>query len=188
MNQRIQVKYVLKRKVKIFLSKALLTIILFLIGLIGIKKFPNQKEFLKHFIYEKNIPFLEVKEYYEKTFGKLLSFDKLEKTEAVFSEKLTYQSKETYQNGVKLKVSNHYMVPVLESGIIIYIGEKKDLGNTIIIEQVNGIDVYYSNVLLKNKKLYDYLEKGELLGEVEEDELYLAFQRKGEFLDYQNYL
>ena len=80
------------------------------------------------------------------------------------------------------------MVPVLESGIIIYIGEKKDLGNTIIIEQVNGIDVYYSNVLLKNKKLYDYLEKGELLGEVEEDELYLAFQRKGEFLDYQNYL
>ena len=33
------------------------------------------------------------------------------------------------------------MVPVLESGIVIFMGEKAGYGNTVVIEQVDG-DVY----------------------------------------------
>ena len=51
------------------------------------------------------------------------------------------------------------MVPVIESGVVVFIGEKEGYGNTIIVEQVNGVDVYYSNINPSNIKLYDYIEK-----------------------------
>ena len=54
------------------------------------------------------------------------------------------------------------MVPILESGIVLYIGEKENYGQTIIIEQIDGVEVYYSNIN-SNVKLYDYIEKGNLL-------------------------
>jgi len=187
MNKQIKAKLVLKRKVKETLSKLLLTIIVFLIGMILVKNNPERKLFMQVNIYEKSLPFQSVKTLYEKYFGNILSLDKaVKKTEAVFHEQITYEEIESYKNGVKLKVSSNYIVPVIESGIIVFIGEKEDLGNTVIIEQIDGVDTYYANITLNDKKLYDYVEKGELLGEVN-NSLYLAFQRKGEYIDYKNY-
>ena len=80
------------------------------------------------------------------------------------------------------------MVPALESGIIIFIGEKENYGETIIIEQTNGIDVFYSNITKNNFKLYDYVEKGTYLGETKDDKLYLIFQKNGEVLNYKDYI
>ena len=79
------------------------------------------------------------------------------------------------------------MVPVLESGIVVYIGEKKDYGNTVIIQQVDGVDAWYSNVDT-NISLYDYVEKGTLLGNSKDNNLYLYFQKNGEFIDYKDYI
>ena len=104
---------------------------------------------------------------------------------AVFSEKINYLSFENYENGVKLTVEDNYLVPVIESGVIIYIGEKEKLGNTIVIEQVDGIETVYSNVSSANYKLYDYVEKGDLIGEVLSEKLILQFLKNGEYLDYQ---
>ena len=191
MNKRIEKRLVLKKNIKILISKVLLSIILFLLGMIFIKSNPNKKEILQSNIYEQSFPFQEVKLFYEKYFGNLLSIDKKlkkQETEAVFSEKITYEAMENYQNGVKLKVSTNYMVPVLESGVIVFIGEKEKVGNTVIVEQVDGVDTYYSNIKVDNRKLYDYVEKGELLGEVLDNQLFLAFQKKGEYLDYKDYI
>jgi stage IV sporulation protein FA len=80
------------------------------------------------------------------------------------------------------------MVPVLEDGIVVFMGEKEGYGNTVIVEQVNGVDVYYSNINSNNIKLYDYVEKGKLLGEVKDTKLYLVFQKDGKFLNYKKYL
>ena len=182
-------KLVLKKKIRIALNKFLITIIIFLLGMIVGKENPNMKKQIQKNIYETNFPFQKVKTWYEKKFGKLLSMDKIVKeTEPVFKEKLSYQQEEAFQNGVKLKVDKNYLVPVLESGVVVYIGEKEKIGTTIIIEQVDGVDTFYSNITLQNKKLYDYVEKGELLGEVKDQTLYLSFQKKGEYLDYKNYL
>lgn len=182
-------KLVLKRSIKKAMNKLLLTILLFLGGMIYLKANPNQKELLERKLYEESLPFQQVKLVYEKYFGNLLSIDKkIKKVEPVFQERLVYKEKKAYENGVQLSVSNHYMVPILESGIIVYIGEKEKTGNTIIIEQIDGIDTYYGNISINNKKLYDYVEKGEILGEVNNKELYLAFQKKGEYLDYNNYI
>ena len=37
-------------------------------------------------------------------------------------------------------------------------------------------------------KLYDYVEKNAYLGTVKGDNLYLAYQKDGKFLDYKEYL
>ena len=182
-------KLVLKKSIRRALNNLLLTIIIFLGGMIYLKANPNQKALLEKKLYEENLPFQEVKLIYEKYFGNILSGDKIVKeVEPVFNEKLTYSKKEKYADGVQLSVSNNYMVPALESGIIVFIGEKELTGNTIIVEQIDGVDTIYGNVSLNNKKLYDYIEKGEYLGEVQENKLYLAFQKKGEFQDYNQYI
>ena len=80
------------------------------------------------------------------------------------------------------------MVPVLESGIVIFMGEKDGYGNTVVIEQVDGIDVYYSNISTDGIKLYDYVEKGKLLGEAQDEKLYLVFQKDGSYLNYKEYI
>ena len=175
MNKRIETRLVLKKNIKRTLNKLLLSIILFLIGMILVKQNPNLKKNIEKNLYEKSLPFQKVKNYYEKHFGNILSLDKITKKEqAVFSEKLVYEKIEDYKDGVKLKVTDNYMVPVLESGVVVYIGNKDGYGSTIIVEQVNGIDTYYSNIKIDNIKLYDYVEKGELLGEVNNNILIIS--------------
>ena len=37
-------------------------------------------------------------------------------------------------------------------------------------------------------KLYDYIEKGNMLGSTKDNVLYLVFQKGGKFLDYKKYI
>ncbi len=187
--KKIEKRLVLKRSIRNFLSRFLLTIIIFLVGLILIKGKPNLKTtFIKN-IYEKSFQFTKTKKIYEKYFGNILSIDKITKEEQpVFNENLAYTKSKKYKDGVVLSVSDKYMVPILESGIVVYIGEKEGYGNTVVVEQINGIDVSYSNIDSSNIKLYDYIEKGKLLGEVKGNKLYLVFQKDGKILDYKKYI
>ena len=189
MNKKIVPKYVLKKNIKRFLNKVLLTILIVLIGMIAIKNNKELKEQIKKHLYEESIPFQKIKKVYEKNFGNIFSVNKkIKETKPVLNEKLSFKKIETYQKGAKLLVSDHYMVPILESGVVVYIGEKELLGNTIIVEQIDGIDTFYSNISIHNIKLYDYVEKGEWIGEVKDNELFLTFQKNGEYLDYKEYI
>ena len=92
-----------------------------------------------------------------------------------------------YFDGCELNVDNNYLVPVQESGIVVFVGNKDNYGYTIIIEQVNGIDLWYVGVKNSSLKLYEYVEKGSLLGEADK-ELYLFAQKDGKFVSYKEYL
>lgn len=175
-------KLVLRKEIKIILSKLLLSIIIFLIGMILVKT--NLKDTIKTKLYEESLPFQKLKNTYNKYLGKII---KVEKTTPVFNETLEYNKITKYKDGVKLDVSDNYMVPILESGVVVFIGEKENYKNTIIVEQVDGVDVFYGNIKTNNIKLYDYVEKGELLGEAN-NELYLVFQKDGKYLDYKEYI
>jgi len=190
MNQRkVKEKLVLKTSVKVFISKLMLTIIVFLIGMIITKNNSSMKEKLNEIIYEKSFKFTSLKTTYEKYFGNILSLNKVVKTtQPVFSEKLNYEKIEKYENGAKLTVTDNYMVPALESGVVVYVGTKEPYGQAIIVEQIDGIDTMYANINSNNLKLYDYVEKGNLLGETIGKDLFLVFQKNGNYLDYKEYI
>jgi hypothetical protein len=184
--KRVEEKLVLKKSIKIFISKLFLCIILFLIGMILVKSNDSYKNKINNLI-SYNINFTKYRNIYEKYFGNILSIDKIIKEESVFSEKLTYTSSEKYNNGVKLTVTDNYMVPIIDSGVVIYIGDNS-YGQSIIISQIDGVEVTYTNVNESNINLYDYVTKGELLGEVSDNNLYLYFKKEGEYLDYKEYI
>lgn len=188
MKKTIKKKLVLKKEIKVFLNKLLISIIIFLTALISVKKTPTLKPVLKDKIYEDSFKFITIKNFYEKYFGDFLSNKVSKETTSVFNEKLSFQKINRYKDGVELIVNTNYLVPVIESGIVVYIGEKEDYGYTVIVEQVNGIDVFYSNINPIDIKIYDYVEKGTLLGETKNNNLYLVFQKNGEYLDYKKYI
>lgn len=185
----VKKKLVLKRGIKNFISRLLIVTIIFLSCLILIRSNKSFKNNLIKYVYEDSFKFTKLKNIYEKYFGKILSIDKVApKEEAVFNEKLEYSKTNVYNDGAVLTVSDNYMVPTLESGIVVFMGEKEGYGSTVIIEQVDGIDVWYSNIKANNIKMYDYIEKGSLIGEVNGKKLYMVFQKDGAFLDYKKYI
>lgn len=168
----------------------LLTVLLTLGVFIGAKKSTIfKKEFYKQ-VYDTNFSFAYINSIYKSMFGSPIPFSDLikEPIQATFHEELTYQSKEKYKDGVKLTVSEHYLVPVTNSGLVVFIGEKEGYGETVIIQQMNGIDLWYGGLSEVHVKLYDYVEEGSLLGEVSDKTLYLVFKKEGTLLDYQEYL
>ena len=155
----------LKKSVKNFISRVMITIILFLVALILLKKV------------------------YEKYFGTILSVDKIiPEEEQVFSEKIDYKKSNVYKDGVELTVQKEYLVPSLESGIVVFMGEKEEYGTTVIIQQINGVDVWYANIDAKDIKMYDYVKKGTLIGQTKSKKLYLVFQKEGKYLSYKEYI
>ena len=171
-------------------SKICFCVILVLLCLIFFKASPSFKQKFYSAVYEENISFSTINAIYEKYAGQPLPFEKLfgSPTSTVFDEKLNYNDAHKYLDGVKLMVEKNYLVPTLEKGLIIFIGEKEGYGKTLIVQQSNGIDVWYGNMNNINVSMYEYVEKGDLLGEVYSTELYLLFKKNGEILDYKEYI
>lgn len=170
------------------LNRILLSGILLLVVLCITKVNTSFKDWIYQNVYQTNFSFAIINETYEKYFGSVFPIPAIDTTTSVFNEQLTYSKEEAYKEGVKLTVSNNYLVPVIESGIVVFMGTKDNYGNVIIVQQVNGIDVWYVGIENTNIKIYDYIEKGSLLGEATSNEIYLYYQQGGEFLDYKEYL
>lgn len=188
-SKKVEKRLVLKKSVRKFINRCLIVIILFLGCLIMVKNNNSFKSKIIDYVYSDSFKFTKLRSIYEKYFGKILSADKVVPEEKkVFNEKISYNSANVYKDGVKLAVSSNYMVPTLESGIVVFMGEKEGYGNTIIIEQIDGIDVWYSNIKSNQVKMYDYVEKGSMLGEVSGDTFYMVFQKDGNYLNYKDYI
>lgn len=188
--KKIHLKQQNKRDFLFYFNKFLVVVLLTIVTLILLKSSTTFKTKFYHYIYEDNISFASINNLYQKYFGSPIPFSSLlkEKTVPTFNEKLTYSSKKQYLDGVELEVSTNYLVPNLESGMVIFVGEKENLGKTVIIEQVNGVEVWYSNLSSININIYDYIEKGSLIGEVDSQKLYLTFKKDGEILNYEDYI
>lgn len=169
--------------------KILIVVVLVLITLIAIKTSTKREDFIYQHLFNTNLKFAQINHYYKKYLGNILPFQNvISEDEPVFKEQLTFNEMSKYHNGAKLMVATDYLIPIVESGIVVFIGEKENYGNTIIIQQTNGLDLWYGNIKNSNVQIYEYVEKGKLLGEVAGDTLYLVFQKEGQYLDYKNYL
>lgn len=178
--------HLVKRKYK-FVNKLLVLGILFVGVLITVKVNPTAASWVKTHVYMDNFSFAQIENWYHKYIGGIFSSNDDEVTQ-VFSGTIPYTSLEPYYDGVRLKVSSGSVVESLLSGIIVSIGEAEHYGNTIVVEQVDGVSVWYGNVDVSDVKLYDYVEKGQILGMSRSEDLYLVLMKDGAYLNYQDYV
>lgn len=169
--------------------RSLTVIVLFLILAIISKSSQTYKNLIVTNLYEKQITFTKVKNLYTKYLGGIVPLDKITtEVTPVFNEKLEYTNNSIYHDGVKLEVINNYLVPIIEEGMVVYIGEKENYGNVVIIEGIDGIDIWYGNMETTTVELYDYVEKSTYLGQTKDTSLYLVYSKEGQFLDYKENL
>lgn len=176
----------MKDSTTIFFMKLLISIVITLIILILIKSSSSFKTDFYKQVYNTNISFAPLTNLYNKYISNLDILDSYIQTQTVFNEELDYKKVEKYLDGAKIELNNN-LIPVNKSGVVVYIGEKEGYGNTIIIQRIDGIDEWYGGVINTNVKLYDYIEEGTLLGEVEKY-LYLVYKKDGNVLNYEEYL
>lgn len=172
------------------LTRLMITIVITLGVLISIKASNNFKTSFYKYVFNTNISFATIDKYYQSLFGSPIPFKdwfKL-KTEPVFNEKLTYSDSSKYKDGVKLMVESGYLVPSQNKGLIIFVGQKDGYGKTIIVQQSNGVEVWYGNLNTISVSLYDYVDSGKVIGDVLDNTLYLVYQKDGEVLNYEDFI
>ncbi len=177
-----------KEKISNFINRLLITGLLTIIILIVMKKNDKVKSYFIDKVMGTNFNFAYINELYTKYFGN--SFypqNLLDDAAPVFNEKLEFTNKNQYLDGVELIVSNDYLVPTIDSGMVVFIGEKEGYGNVVIVQQVNGIDVWYGNITNVGVNLYDYVTAGSLIGNCNNN-LYLVFKKDGNVLNYEDYI
>ncbi len=76
----------------------------------------------------------------------------------------------------------------MNNGLVIYSGEKEGYGKTVIVQRADNIEIWYCNLNNIGANLYDYIKKGDTIGEVSESTLYLVFTKEGKTLDYKKYI
>lgn len=184
-NENKVIKYV-----RGLIIRCMALVAIFLIMAIFCKSNQVFKDYIVTNVYTKNFKFTKIKNIYDKYLGGIVPLEKLSKeaTVPVFNEQLEYNSLEEYYDGVKLEIKNNYLVPIIKSGMVVFIGDKDNYGKTIIIEGIDNIDIWYGNMETINVSLYDYVEAGSLLGTPKDNNLFLVYEKDNKYLDYNEYL
>lgn len=171
------------------LSKFLLSIIFLMVSIILIKSNSNIKTFYQEDILTKQINFTKFNNFYTKYFGNILPDYTVPSipTQMASNTEFDYNNGTPYLNGTKLETTENYPVPVITSGIIVFLGEKDSLGPTCIVQGVDGIDIWYSHIDTSSLNLYDYVTEGKILAPTESNYFYLTIDSNGNYLTYDTY-
>lgn len=180
---------VLKKILFSNLVKLLIVCILFLGSLIYIKYSEENKENFKKVVYNNSLSFAKIYNIYQKYLGDVIPFKNTlkEETKLISSEKITYQNIEKCDNGFLLTVDSMYTVNIIKSGIVIEIKDDEKYKKTVTIQDKEGVNITYGFINDISVSLYDYVEKGEILG-ISDTKLYLEFKKDGNYLSYEKYL
>lgn len=177
-------------KIYYYFIKFLLCSCLFLLLGIICKLDNSYKIYLEKKIYKDYLDFSSVRLFYDKYMGGVFPIENSinKGVVSVFNEELNYKSLESYKDGASLEVDYNYLVPSINKGLVVYVGEKEGYGNVVIIEGDNNIDIWYGNLRNTVVSLYDFVSSGSYIGEVCDNKLYLVYTKKNNFLDYRKYL
>ena len=169
--------------------KSLLVVILFLGALIYIRQGDDYKANFKKVVYNNSLSFAKIYNLYSKYLGDALPFKNSIKddTKVVSTEKITYSDIKKENNGYMLTVSKDFTLSALKSGIVVEKKSNEKYGNLIKIQDKEGLEITYGCIDDLEVSLYDYVEKGELLGRTS-GKLYLIFEKDGTYLSYEEYL
>lgn len=173
--------------IKRTIYKFLIVIIIISFGTLIVNKNLVIKDYIYNNVYVNYLNFSYFKNIYNNYLGNVIPFQNIIKEEAVFNEKMKYKEKSSYNNGVKLSLNNN-IVTVLDSGMVIFVGNKDDFNKTVIIETTNGVEEWYGNLDNIKINLYDYVNKNDILGDTVNNTLYLEFKKDNKSLDYNKFL
>ena len=168
-------------------TKVLLSIILVLGCTIYVKLSPDNMTWFKENIFESNLTFTKINNWYHEVFGNVLP-SVTEQNNLTASTEFQNVSREPYLDGYKMLGTKNSPVSSIASGLLVFMGEKEGYGNTFIIQGVDGVDIWYGGITDTDFKLYDYVEKDSILGNATEDYYYLIFKKDNEFLTYEDYI
>ena len=164
-----------------WLTKLLLSIIILLCSLIVCNFDSDIREEFTSEVLEKNLNFGLYNEYYKKYISKQ---DEVVEVSNVVEEVNEY---EEVDGRYKFKQDAESPVISLTPGIIVFNGTKEELGNTIIVQGNDGVDIWYSGVTLSGFSIYDYISKGDIIGSSNGDNILVSIVKDGELLKYEEY-
>ena len=170
------------------LTRCLLSVILVISLCIIMKVNTSSVSLFKEYILTDSLEFTKINKWYQDKFGKIIP-SVSDNSDLVFSnDDLTKNKYTTYLDGVKIEVSKSSPISLLCGGIVVYLGDKEGYGNTLIIQGNDGIDYWYGGITNTSVNLYDYLEKDTLIGEAQDNFIYLVLQKDNTYLSYEEYL
>lgn len=172
-----------------YLNRIMLLLVLFFSFGIACKKDINFRDRLYYYLYQDNIVFSKIRNFYNRYLGNVFPLKDIPSdTVSVFDEKLQYINFEDYYDGCLLEVSSNYLVPSLTDGVVTYIGKKENYGLVVIVNSSDNKNIWYGGLKSSNFKLYDSVSIGDYIGEVDNNIMYLVISDGKKFLDYHSYL
>lgn len=174
-----------KKNINKLITKFMIAIIFFLISIIFTNYSDKNLLLYKEYVFTESLPFTKIKGWYEDLFGEVLPTQ--DNTQTVFNGKLVYKEISEYYDGEKLVVSKNTLVNNITSGVVVFSGEKDNYGNTVIIQGIDGVDIWYGNLENVSVSLYDYIETGNVIGQTKDEYLYLVIKKDNEYIKYENY-
>lgn len=173
---------------KCLISRTLIAIIFLLMGIIFYKIDTSNKELINKYLYEDNWNFINVKNIFEDKIGKIIPVSKTN-SELVMSNGDFTTNPYDYKNDLTIfSLKEDTNITALCGGIVVFMGNKDNLGNTIIIQGNDGIDIWYSNITNSNISLYDYVDKNTIIGESVNKSITLKISKNGNFISYEEYI
>lgn len=179
----------LRKKYISNLLTRILLLIVFILFLLIINKYNHALTLeFKNDLFNKSFNFIKVNKISQKVLGKdVFYYQNNNDASLVLSSNYDSNSKEKYFDGEKMDVSTNLPIGSISSGVVVYIGNKDNYGNTIIIQGVDGYNIWYGNIKDVNVGLYDYIEKQNLIGAADGDFVYLLIEKNNKYYTYEEY-
>ena len=162
---------------KNLLSKLITIVVFTFLVIIISNNNPNFKAFIIDKVLNSTFDFSKINKLISNITG---IFDSKEKAEDYIKKQNEKQKDRRFPleydiDGVKFILNGEENVYLNDSGIVTFIGEKDGYNNTIIIQQSNGYYAWYGNLNPKIK-LYDYVEKGTVIGSATDEYYYVLLK------------
>ncbi|MTT32414.1 peptidoglycan DD-metalloendopeptidase family protein [Terrilactibacillus sp. BCM23-1] len=194
-----------------FLFKCIVAALLILVAIISERSMDSRFNTVRSVMeksFANDFQFTEVSKWYESKFGQPLAFfpsqtktdnrseqktTKSTSSNAIaFSQPVAGEVKEQFSDlkqGILVQTTPKSKVEAVKDGIVVFVGEKKETGKTIIVQHQNGAESWYGRLNKVHVKIYDNVKKGQDLGIVSDDtndkhgSFYFALKEDGKFVD-----
>ncbi|RKO61094.1 M23 family metallopeptidase [Caldibacillus debilis] len=145
---------------------------------------------------ETEFRFAAVSQWYEKTFGNPLALlpDGNGKKDSAGQYALPASARivEGFQHdnrGVIIRTDKETPVEAIKKGVVIFTGEKDNLGKTVIVQHPDNTESWYGHLGEISVRIYEEVEAGEAVGAVsaaeneDSGEFYFALKKGEQFID-----